>query len=277
VVVSAAAGAEIATHAAIEAEKLLRLMEDKCRAVLLNTLPMRAQKKVAPDANLLALQLGMSVRSILEETPLPLEFAGRRIRIADKEKYLRYQQEKATAPRDARKRLARQVKQPWYQEHLKKIADRAVRQRLQARANGWKRYIEGRQAYPPQRLSTPVKNSLLRTGKVMQYNRAMMKSAMETEEVVYLQFTTQRDSRVCAICDDHDLWTVKKADVALVFRVPPLHNNCRCYLIQITRQVAKKFGVRPTKKGDWPTEEPADGFGGIRQVWTAVRKKQGAA
>lgn len=80
--------------------------------------------------------------------------------------------------------------------------------------------------------------------------------------VIMLQFTTKRDGRVCDICAEYDLWTVRKDSPELASAAPPLHWYCRCYLMVVTIAASKAYDIGATPRRDWPEALPADGFGG---------------
>lgn len=246
---------------ALAGETLAQQIENECRAVLANQLQVAARDKFATDPVKVALLLGAAIRKYLT-ADVTLAFIGKPMRIADPVKHAQWQRERVPFIKQTKESLSAQIDSKEYQQFLGKIADKTERRRRQTLDRAWQSWIEGKRVSEPQRFDDWQTRQHVRTARVRAYNDAIIENGRLNDDVIYYQFTTQRDANVCATCQDHDLWVVRKGEDELAFRRPPLHPNCRCYMMQVTKQAAEKYGIKPTPKKDWPVEEPAEGYGG---------------
>jgi len=265
-VVSARAQKQIVDSARVEAKKWLDDIENRCKRVLLNALG-----SAQYDRELIALQLGNVVRSYLEKTPQGERFAarGRRMKVRDQAKYDEWQRTKM--PYQKALRTGRIIDDAIAGEKAraanKRLTDDA---RAQAAANAIRldaaKAGQGKAPKIAKKWETVSRNAWNRNR-----NTALVNLAVDNPDVVYLEWFTARElhlggSPVCETCEQYEMLTLPKNHPRWGTHRPPLHYNCRCELVEVTREQSKAFKIRPTRKADQPDWDgdaiPAEGFGG---------------
>jgi len=249
---------QITEAARIEAQDWCREIESRCQKVLLNW-----QGSGQYDPAQVGRQLGATVRDYLEETPEGGQFAARRrMKVRDKEQYREWQKTKLPHVKYIKERLIPDVlagaKARAKDASLTATERRAARRLAQRLEVG---------TDPGERLKRQYQNTRLRTGWNRWYNRGVVERAQAIENVIYLQWTTRRDGRVCEVCAPYDLWVIEKDAPEVGTFSPPLHFRCRCRWLHVTSEQSKKWDIGKTRKADWPDLEgedaPAPGFGGL--------------
>jgi hypothetical protein len=265
-VVSARAQKQIVDSARVEAKKWLDDIENRCRRVLLNALGSEPY-----DRELIALQLGNIIRSYVEKNPRGEQFAarGRRIKIRDQAKYDEWQRTKM--PYQKALRTGRIVDDAIAGEKARAANKRLTPEaRAQAAANAER--LEASKAGAGKAPAIARKwEAVARTAWNRNRNTALVNYAQENPDVVYLEWFTARELHlgggpVCEVCEQYELLTLPKDHPRWGTHRPPLHYNCRCELVEVTREQSRAFGIRPTRKADQPDWDgeaiPAEGFGG---------------
>lgn len=95
--------------------------------------------------------------------------------------------------------------------------------------------------------------------------------ARRDDRIGWLQFSSLRDGNVCKVCRRRDGVVRKKEDNYWAFNSPPMHFECRCFLVVVLRGEGRVY-VTPIR--ELPDEiDVANGFGTYdpRKVLTAKR------
>ncbi len=260
IIIKASREKEILNRAGVEAQSWCNEIEGKCRKVLMNV-----QHAATYNADAVRQQLGAVVRGQLIDTPegsLMFAARGRRMKIRDEAAYRKWQAEKVPFVKQTREGLLRDVAAQARKDAANQRLAAWERQRARELAARMERAIAGK-APLPRRLDPKLERTHVRTLRNQEFNARVIEDAVADDEIAYLQWTTARDTSVCGICEDHDGWIVGKGEDAVGIESPPLHYNCRCLWMQVSKTYAATHKVKPTAKKDWPEEEPAEGFGGL--------------
>lgn len=244
IVFSASEEKAIYEAAKLEADEWCGEIETRCKAVLKNA-------QAGYDAGLVRQQLRAAILKGVTFEPDAFARRGRAMKVRDKAAH-QQMQAKSRSLSAVRERVLREV----LATAKKEERDRNLSAAERARAREVARRIEGK-AYR----ATVAETQRLRTLWNRQANAKIVRRAVENEKTVYLQWTTKRDGRVCEICEPYDLWVVKKGADEVGMYSPPLHPRCRCLWMEVSRENATEFGIKPSAR---PDVEPADGFGGLR-------------
>jgi SPP1 gp7 family putative phage head morphogenesis protein len=254
---------QITEAARIEAQDWCREIESRCQKVLLNW-----QGSGQYDPAQVGRQLGATVRDYLEEIPEGGQFAARRrMKVRDKEQYREWQKTRLPHVKYIKEKLVPDV----LEGAQKRAKDKSLsdEERRAARELAHRLRMKTDTGY---RVKQQYQNTRLRTGWNRWYNRGVVERAQAIENVIYLQWTTRRDVKVCEVCQSYDLLTVSKDDEKVATLSPPLHFRCRCRWLHVTKEWAEKEGIEPSD--EWPTEQPAPGFGRVPGEGPATEESQ---
>lgn len=270
VVVTAAAQERILKLAGLEAARLIANIEDRCRRVLENAAV--SPKDQYPQA-IVQRQLVEIIERYIDYPVAEFASARPTYRIVQtksgprKRRPMKIRNQAAFDEWQTRK-AAEKKKKALYQAAKRKRelinATAAEKKRDRARVARLKQAEKG-DADPPK--LTAREQRALRTLHQRELNKGIIEESLADPSVRMVQWTTARDSKVCATCAQYELWVVPLGDNALYMFTAPLHPNCRCRWMPVPMATEKAYGIKKTRKADWPDFDefpPAEGFGGLR-------------
>lgn len=145
----------------------------------------------------------------------------------------------------------------------------AQRARIKRRIAGIQEHVLNRKkgipSKYPEQLTKAQREAVVSTGWNRWYNRGVEERALQRENVLYLQFCTRRDRKVCEeFCKGLEATVLRKTDRRVATYRPPRHYGCRCRWLQVTRRMEEKYGIKATRRESMPSAEAAPGFGRTR-------------
>ncbi len=264
VVISASAQKRIIDRARVNSGAWVNEIETRCRRVLVNV-----DHSVEYDAQETRRQLGAVLRAYIE-IPEPLTFAeatpkkrkrGRRAKVRNKEQYKKFQESRLPYLKYVRNQLVPET----IARARERVADKNLPPSERSRARKViERYRLGDtgDAIINENLKAHHLKQKVITDWNEEMNRGVVEQARNTPAITHLQWTTARDNKVCAICQPYDGLVVTLKSSLIGNYSPPLHPNCRCMWIPLTRAIVKEQGLKATKRRKAPAD-PVPGYGGI--------------
>lgn len=108
----------------------------------------------------------------------------------------------------------------------------------------WKKQLAKAKTGKQRKVLKRRRKSLLDTAWNRQYNQMVVVRSNENPEVVYLQFTLGRAKNHTDQCLARQGMVARKDDPRWAENTPPLHWDCRSTLIPVTRDAAKRYGIK---------------------------------